>query len=179
MGEKHDWTDAGHPRTKCCLYVSCMELDSFPGLPHICSSVCIQYNTWKWKSIIHGSGRVLFHFNVLYWTQTEEQKWGRPGNARGKHGATYIASRQQAGVHWIWQLKNGTWVSIPACAGCDLTQQSETFDNWLWIMYFRRSFPVPSLKDLSAGFLQHQGAARPYCCTPDICHHTCLGSWRV
>ena len=25
-------------------------LSSFPGLPHFCSSVCIQYNTWKRKT---------------------------------------------------------------------------------------------------------------------------------
>ena len=22
----------------------------FPGLPHFCSLLCVQYNTWKWKS---------------------------------------------------------------------------------------------------------------------------------
>ena len=30
---------------------------SFPGLPRFCSSVCVQYNTRKWKS---------FHFRALY-----------------------------------------------------------------------------------------------------------------
>ena len=40
---------------------------SFPGLPHICSSVCVQYNTRK-------------QLRVLYWTQTKEQKRERPRN---------------------------------------------------------------------------------------------------
>ena len=41
------------------LINSYLVVSSFPGLPHFCSSVCVQYNAWKWKS---------------------GEKWGRPGN---------------------------------------------------------------------------------------------------
>ena len=39
---------------------------SFLGLPHFSSSVCIQYNTRSRRE-----RKKLFHFHVLYWTQTE------------------------------------------------------------------------------------------------------------
>ena len=54
-----------------------LTLASFPGLPRFHSSVCVQYNTRKGKSAIVPA---LFRFRVLYWTQTEERKWGRPRN---------------------------------------------------------------------------------------------------
>ena len=53
-------------------------LASFPGLPRFSSSVCVQYNTRKRKSAT--PFLALFHFRVLYWTQTEELKRGRPGH---------------------------------------------------------------------------------------------------
>ena len=46
-------------------------------------------------------------------------------------------------------------------------------------MYFRMSYPVPSLKHLAARFLNHREATRPCCCTPNICCRSCLGCWRV
>ena len=56
-------------------------------------------------------------------------------------------------AYWIWQLKNGVWVSISASAkAINLTWQSETF---LRIIYFRTSFPVSSWKHLAARFLDH------------------------
>ena len=45
-----------------CVYLcmdGCMYVASFPGLFRFCSSVCVQYNTWKRKS---------------------GEKWGSPGN---------------------------------------------------------------------------------------------------
>ena len=48
---------------------------SLPGLPCFCSSVCIQYNTRKRKS-----GKNSSSTRVLYWMQTEEQKWMTPGD---------------------------------------------------------------------------------------------------
>ena len=82
-------------------------------------------------------------------------------------------------VHWIWLLKNGARATVPASASCDLTWQSETFNNRLWIMYFWTSFSVPSMKQLLARFLYHREATRPCCCMPDICRHSCLECWRV
>ena len=55
------------------------EVASFPGLPHFCFLVCIQYNTWKWKSS-EKQGRELFCFHVLHRMQSKEQKMERPGN---------------------------------------------------------------------------------------------------
>ena len=43
----------------------------------------------------------------------------------------------------------------------------------------RTPLPVPILKQLSARFLHCWKAARPCCCTADICHCSCLGRWRV
>ena len=53
------------------------------------------------------------------------------------------------------------------------------FDIPLRIAYFRTSFSLSSLKQLSARFLHHRRAARPYCCTPDTCRRSCLECWSV
>ena len=46
-------------------------------------------------------------------------------------------------------------------------------------MYFRTSFPVPSLKHPATRFLHRREATRPCCCMPDVCCRSCLGCWRV
>ena len=46
-------------------------------------------------------------------------------------------------------------------------------------MCFRTSLPAPFLKQLSARFQHCWQAARPCCCTPDICPRSCLGRWGV
>ena len=69
------------------LYTTCVKcwhnlvvLASFPGLPHFCSLVSVQYNTRKRKTTYIVEDR----FRVSYWTETERQpknkKRGRPGN---------------------------------------------------------------------------------------------------
>ena len=62
-----------------CVYVcpdSChhvVTLASFPGLPVFCSSVIIHESRRAAKNEFSA----LFHFRVLYWTQTKEQKTGK------------------------------------------------------------------------------------------------------
>ena len=46
-------------------------------------------------------------------------------------------------------------------------------------MYLRTALPVLFLKQLSARFLHCWKDARPCCCTPGICHRSCLGGWGV
>ena len=46
-------------------------------------------------------------------------------------------------------------------------------------MYLRTPLPVPFLKQLSARFPHCWKDARPCCCTPGICHRSCLGRWGV
>ena len=84
------------------------------------------------------------------------------------HTDNRLYHRNKGWVYRIWQLKNGARATVPASASCDLVWQSETFDNQLRIMYFRTSFPVPSLKQLLARFLHHWEATRPCCWMPDI-----------
>ena len=36
-----------------------------------------------------------------------------------------------------------------------------------------------NIRPVLGRFLHHRGATRPCCFTPDICHHSCIGCWRV
>ena len=55
---------------------------------------------WFVFSIIHRSGRVVFRFHVLYWTQTKEQKkQGRPGNKAGDCISCKKCSQVAAFIH--------------------------------------------------------------------------------
>ena len=95
------------------------------------------------------------------------------------HADNQLYHRNKGWVYRIWQLINGARATVPTSASCDLTWQSETFDNRLWIMYFRMSFSVPSLKQLLARFLHHREATSPCYWMPDICCHSCFECWRV
>ena len=51
-------------------------LASFPGIPHFSSSVCVQYNTRKWKSVKNGKGLGSFITSVT--------SGGRDNDVRGR-----------------------------------------------------------------------------------------------
>jgi len=45
-------------------------LASFPGLPHFCSSVCINNNTQKQKSVKNGEGLGIHHMSGVRYSYT-------------------------------------------------------------------------------------------------------------
>ena len=66
--------------------VSTLVLALFPGLPVFCSSVFVQYNTWKWKSAEkQGRPGNTYHVNDVRWTQ---------GGRRGGEVRTRSIARQ-------------------------------------------------------------------------------------
>ena len=89
---------------------------SFPGLPRLCSLVCIQYNTRKWKSgEKQGRPGNTYHMNDIWWTQ---------GGCRGGYKMIIRSPIIMHNHEWItqvvtcnWWLKLGmTWWAWRTCS---------------------------------------------------------------
>ena len=72
-----------------------------PRPPHYCYSVCVQYHTQKQQN-----SKRLFHFCILYWTQTKDQKRGRPGN---KANAVCMTGT----MNWLVLQEHKNWLTVP------------------------------------------------------------------
>ena len=48
-GEGMLWVTTDLPWQMWSVRICGVHVASFPGFPRFCSSVCVQYNTWKWK----------------------------------------------------------------------------------------------------------------------------------
>ena len=90
---------SGPLRWYCTMMSQCVYtpmISSFAGLPHFCSPVCVQYNTWKRKS-------------VMYYTERKPEnnkKGGWPGNEATPIYYDSLCLQRKCHLVWvtIWRL---------------------------------------------------------------------------